>query len=80
MFQRIWIRKKFNQTLESLVLQRQNRVSSIPYPVGFILPNCEIDVITKGYGGESFGFFPFFVQFGFAKGDNVLYSGGMRSQ
>ena len=50
MFQRIWIRKKFNQVLESLGLQSQNRVTLIPYPVGFILPICEIGEHPKGYG------------------------------
>tara|TARA_R110002167_G_scaffold182348_2_gene382760 strand:+ start:581 stop:763 length:183 start_codon:yes stop_codon:yes gene_type:complete len=59
MFQRTWIRKKFNQALESLVLQPQNRVPSIPYPVGFILPNCEIDEKTKGYGEKVQAFSPF---------------------
>jgi len=59
MFQRIWIRKKFNQALESLALQPQNRVSSIPYPVGFILPICEIGEQAKGYGEKVLAFSPF---------------------
>ena len=45
-----------------------------------MLPICEIDEVSKAYGEKVSAFSPFFVQFGFAKGDNVLYSGGMRSQ
>ena len=48
----------------------------MPYPVGFILPNCEISDLSKGYGEKVQAF----VEFTLAKGDNVLYSGSIKRE